>query len=90
MKKSNLIIAVLSIVLSISACTDRNNNGEPDNKDQSDKDHYGNSDGNSESQGSENYPGNSAGTNTEDKRYGADPEVNKSDTIADDSTHHHH
>jgi hypothetical protein len=79
------VILLLGIL--ISSCTDRNNNGTPDMKDgdENDEDNYGVITNDSSSQGSENYPGNSKGVNTEDKRYGADPEISKSDTVMNDS-----
>jgi hypothetical protein len=92
-KRSFPVIAVLLFALLISACTDRNNNGKPEYREKPDKDAYGNTVNNSDNQGTENYPGNSKGINPEDKRYGANPEINQNDTVsmkdtsAQNSTH---
>ena len=75
----SFIVAFTFIIMffgAVISCTDKNNNGNPDNRDDHDKDTYGHSSEDTRSsQGSENYPGNSEGTNTDNKRYGAETEL---------------
>jgi hypothetical protein len=82
--KTRFFISLLTLLtIAVVSCTDRNHDGEPEYREEKGENNYPPVDGDSASQGSKNYPGNSEGTNTADKRYGADPEINKADTIKD-------
>lgn len=86
MKVKSLLYIILFSIGIITSCTDRNNNGNPDQRDSNDPndDNYGIITNDSGSQGSENYPGNSKGSD-EDMRFGANPEI-YSDSTSHDST----